>query len=80
MGALWLDPLAAAANLRKALHSARRSLDGSGGAGLILPAGDLIVSANFTISKANGMPSADVSGGERTTVQQPATRPCAASS
>ncbi len=44
MDALWpeLDPPAAAANLRKALHSARRSLDADGGAELILSAGDLL--------------------------------------
>jgi DNA-binding SARP family transcriptional activator len=44
MDALWpeLDPQAAAANLRKALHSARRSLGGGDGSGLILSAGDLI--------------------------------------
>ena len=44
MDALWpeLDPQAAAANLRKALHSARRSLDGGEGAGLIVSAGDLV--------------------------------------
>jgi DNA-binding SARP family transcriptional activator len=37
MDALWpeLDPSAAAANLRKALHSARRSLDAETGAGLL---------------------------------------------
>ena len=44
MDALWpeLDPQAAAANLRKALHSARRSLDAGEGAGLIVSAGDLL--------------------------------------
>jgi DNA-binding SARP family transcriptional activator len=43
MDALWpeLDPPAAAANLRKALHSARRSLDADEGAELILSADDL---------------------------------------
>jgi DNA-binding SARP family transcriptional activator len=44
MDALWpeLDPPAAAANLRKALHSARRSLGADEGTGLILSAGDLL--------------------------------------
>lgn len=44
MDALWpeLDPPAAAANLRKALHSARRSLDAEVGAELIVSAGDLL--------------------------------------
>ena len=47
MDALWpeLDPQAAAANLRKALHSARRSLDAGEGAGLIVSAGDLVLPA-----------------------------------
>jgi DNA-binding SARP family transcriptional activator len=47
MDVLWpeLDPVAAAANLRKALHSARRSLGSSEGPeapGLILSVGDLL--------------------------------------
>ena len=44
MDALWpeLDPRAAAANLRKALHSARRSLGAAEGAELIVSAGDLL--------------------------------------
>lgn len=44
MDVLWpeLDPPAAAANLRKALHSARRSLGASEGTELILSAGDLL--------------------------------------
>jgi DNA-binding SARP family transcriptional activator len=44
MDALWpeLDPPSAAANLRKALHSARRSLGAGEGTGLILSAGDLL--------------------------------------
>jgi DNA-binding SARP family transcriptional activator len=44
MDTLWpeLDPQAAAANLRKALHSARRSLGAGEGTGLILSAGGLL--------------------------------------
>jgi DNA-binding SARP family transcriptional activator len=44
MDALWpgLDPAAAAANLRKALHYARRSLDPDDGARLINSAGELL--------------------------------------
>ncbi|ONH29747.1 AfsR/SARP family transcriptional regulator [Pseudofrankia asymbiotica] len=47
MDVLWpeLDPSAAAANLRKALHAARRALggsDGADGAGLIVSIGDLL--------------------------------------
>jgi DNA-binding SARP family transcriptional activator len=44
MDALWpeLDPSAAGANLRQALHSARRSLDPVNGVELILSVGDLL--------------------------------------
>ncbi|WP_202234297.1 BTAD domain-containing putative transcriptional regulator [Actinacidiphila reveromycinica] len=44
MDALWpdLDPRAAGANLRKALHAARRSLGAESGAQLIVSAGDLL--------------------------------------
>jgi DNA-binding SARP family transcriptional activator len=45
MDALWpeLDPDAAAANLRKALHHARRALDAGNGASLIASAGELLL-------------------------------------
>jgi DNA-binding SARP family transcriptional activator len=44
MDALWpeLDPRAAAANLRKALHHARRALDPAGGERLIASVGELL--------------------------------------
>src|SRR5919201_2698362 len=44
MDALWpeLDPAAAAANLRKALHYARRALDPGEGSRLLVSAGELL--------------------------------------
>jgi DNA-binding SARP family transcriptional activator len=44
MDVLWpdLDPVAAAANLRKALHHARRALDAANGSDLIISAGDVL--------------------------------------
>src|SRR5436305_61803 len=44
MDALWpdLDPEAAAANLRKAVHYARRTLDGGDGSSLIASAGEVL--------------------------------------
>lgn len=52
MNWLWpdLDPVAAAANLRKALHSARRSLHDELGASLVLSVGDLLCLPSSEVS------------------------------
>ena len=52
MELLWpeLDPPAAAANVRKALHSARRALDPEGGADLIVSAGESLCLSSSQLS------------------------------